>query len=88
MTFISRSKFIGHNGQKHRTHWSKSSDISTSIMKQHDSELLENSLRHDNVKDPFLFNINDTLFVNSSSVNLSILIILRKNPNLQTVGDC
>ena len=57
-------------------------------MKQHDSELLENSLRHDNVKDPFLFNINDTLFVNSSSVNLSILIILRKNPNLQTVGDC
>lgn len=54
-------------------------------MKQHDSELLENSLRHDNVKDPFLFNINDILFVNSSSVNLSILIILRKNKKPQTV---
>ena len=52
-------------------------------MKQHDSELLENSLRHDNVKDPFLFNINDTLFVNSSSRNLSILIIYNKNKKSQ-----
>ena len=36
----------------------------TSIMKQQNSESLKNSLRHNDIKNFFLFSKNDALFVN------------------------